>query len=164
MQNNQKLYMDGDIIFREGDASLSAFVISSGQVELLKNSPLGKDGGLVRLELLSVGAIIGEMGIFDRSARSTTARAVGSVTLDVIEHEGFLTSIKEQPDVALSVIGNLAERLRNSNEMAINSSLLNSPNQKLKLATLSVGSTKLVGGQASLWNSCLLYTSPSPRD
>ena len=157
--------MDGDIIFREGDASLSAFVISSGQVELLKNSPVGKDGGLVRLELLSVGAIIGEMGIFDRSARSTTARALGSVTLDVIEHEGFLTSIKEQPDVALSVIGNLAERLRNSNEMAINSSLLNSPNQKLKLATLSVGSTKLVGGQASLWNSIrgLFIKSPGKR-
>ena len=165
MQNNKKQYSDGDIIFREGDASSSAFVISTGQVELLKNSPVGKDSGLVRLELLSVGAIIGEMGIFDRSARSTTARAVGSVTLDVIEHEGFLTSIKEQPDVALSVIGNLAERLRNSNEMAINSSLLNSPTQKSKLATLSVGSTKLGGGQASLWNSIrgLFIKSPGKR-
>ena len=94
MQDNEKKYADGDIIFREGGASSSAFMISSGQVELLKNAPAGQNGGFVRLELLSAGAIIGEMGIFDNSARSTTARAVGSVTLDVIEHEGFLTSIK----------------------------------------------------------------------
>ena len=36
MQNNKKQYSDGDIIFSEGDASSSAFVISKGQVELLK--------------------------------------------------------------------------------------------------------------------------------
>jgi tetratricopeptide (TPR) repeat protein len=165
MQNNEKKYADGDIIFREGGASSSAFMISSGQVELLKNAPVGQNGGFVRLELLSAGAIIGEMGIFDNSARSTTARAVGSVTLDVIEHEGFLTSIKEKPDVALSVIGNLAERLRNSNEMTLHSSSLNSPNQVSKLATLSVGPRKSTGGQASLWNSIrsLFIKSPGKR-
>jgi tetratricopeptide (TPR) repeat protein len=165
MQNNEKKYGDGDIIFREGDVSASAFMISSGQVELLKTSPVGQNIGSVRIELLSVGAIIGEMGILDNSARSTTARAVGPVILDVIEHEGFLTSIKEQPDVALSVIGNLAERLRNSNEMAIHSSLLNSPNQISKIATLSVGSKKLIGGQASLWDSIrsLFIKSPDKR-
>jgi tetratricopeptide (TPR) repeat protein len=165
MPNNEKKYSDGDIIFREGGVSSSAFMISSGQVELLKNAPLGQDGGFVRLELLSAGAIIGEMGIFDNSARSTTARAVGLVTLDVIEHEGFLTSIKEQPDVALSVIGNLAERLRNSNEMTLHSGSLNSSNQISKLATLSVGPRKPFGGQASLWDSIrsLFIKSPGKR-
>ena len=165
MQNIEKKYSDGEIIFREGEVSSSAFVISSGKVELLKKSSASPDGGLVRLELLSVGAIIGEMGIFDSSARSTTARAVGSVTLDVIEHEGFLSSIKEQPDVALSVIGNLAERLRNSNEMAVHSGSLNLSTQTEKLATLSVGSRKLTGGQASLWDSIrsLFIKSPGRR-
>ena len=162
MKNTEKKFADGDIIFREGDVSSSAFMISSGQVELLKNAPVGSDGGFLRLELLSVGAIIGEMGILDRSARTTTARAVGSVALDVIEHEGFLTSIKEQPDVALSVIGNLAERLRNSNEMAVHSSVLSSPAKTSKIATLSVGSRKLSGGQATLWDAIRNLFSKSP--
>ena len=117
MQSMEKKYTDGEIIFREGDQSSSAFVISSGQVELLKNA----SDGMVRLAMLSAGEIIGEMGIVDKSARSATARAIGPVKLDVIEREGFLASLKEEPDVALSVIGNLAERLRNSNEMAIRS-------------------------------------------
>jgi tetratricopeptide (TPR) repeat protein len=165
MKNTEKKYADGDIIFREGDLSSSAFVISSGQVEILKNSPNGLAGGLVRLELLSVGAIIGEMGILDRSARTTTARAMGQVTLDVIEHEGFLTSIKEKPDVALSVISNLAERLRNSNEMAIHSTALNLPTQTSKIATLSVNTGKLSIGQATLWDSIrnLFIKSPNKR-
>ena len=115
MQGMEQKYSDSQIIFREGDPSSSAFVILSGQVELLKNAP----NGMIRLAMLSAGEIIGEMGIVDKSARSATARAVGPVSLDIIEREGFLASLKEQPDVALTVIGNLAERLRNSNEMAI---------------------------------------------
>ena len=133
-----KNYTDGEIIFREGDASSSAFVIVSGQVELLKTTSSGPVNGMVCLAILSAGEIIGEMGIVDRSARSATARAVGSVTLDVIEREGFLASLKEQPDVALTVIGNLAERLRNSNEMAVRPKVSNAA--PTKLATLSTGS------------------------
>ena len=162
MKNTKKKYEDGEIIFREGDEGSSAFVISAGQVELLKNTPAGVDRVSVRLELLSVGAIIGEMGILDRSARNTTARAVGQVTLDVIEHEGFLSSIKKQPDVALSVIGNLAERLRNSNEMAIHSNILNTPDQTAKIATLSVSASKLNSGQPTLWDSIKSLFNKSP--
>ena len=163
MKNNEKKYSNGEIIFQEGDISSSAFVISSGQVELLKNAPNSATGGPVRLELLSAGAIIGAMGILDRSARTTTARAVGSVTLDVIEHEEFLTSIKEKPDVALSVIGNLAERLRNSNEMAVHSNLLSIPNQTPKIAALSIDSGNLSNGQASLWAAIRSLFSKSPN-
>ena len=38
MKNTKKKYEDGEIIFREGDEGSSAFVISAGQVELLKNT------------------------------------------------------------------------------------------------------------------------------
>jgi tetratricopeptide (TPR) repeat protein len=153
----KKKYSDGDVIFREGDPSSSAFVILSGQVELFKNTPTEDDSGMVRLEILSPGAIVGEMGIFDKSARNTTAQALGSVTLDVIEQDGFLASVKKQPDVALSVIGNLAERLRNSNEMAIRKNGMVVSNQKPKLAKLSVEKAQdgVAGGQLSLWEAIL---------
>jgi CRP-like cAMP-binding protein len=157
MQSIKKKYSDGDIIFREGDASSSAFVIMSGQVELFKNTSTEDRTEMVRLEILSPGAIIGEMGIFDKSARNTTAQALGSVTLDVIEQDGFLASVKEQPDVALSVIGNLAERLRNSNEMAIRQGGVVVANQKPKLAKLTVGAAHgvVADGPLSLWEAIL---------
>ena len=163
MKDIEKTYANGEIIFQEGDISSTAFVISSGQVELLKNSPNSSYGGPIRLELLSAGSIIGAMGILDRSARTTTAKAVGTVTLDVIEHEEFLSSIKEKPDVALSVIGNLAERLRNSNEMAVHSNSLNIPMQASKIATLSVNPSKGSNGQSSLWDAIRNLFSKSPN-
>ena len=162
MQSNEETYADGDIIFREGDESSSAFVIASGQVEVLKNVSNASESGLVRLELLSSGAIIGETGIFDRSVRSTTARAVGPVTLEVIEHEGFLSSIKEKPDVALSVIGNLAERLRNSNELAVRSNIVNSSAPTPTIAALSVDGIKPSGSQVSLWEAILSLFNKTP--
>ena len=159
MQGLEKNYTDGEIIFREGDASSSAFVISSGQVELLKNASKGTVAGMVRLAILSAGEIIGEMGIVDKSARSATARAVGQVTLSVIEREGFLASLKERPDVALTVIGNLAERLRNSNEMAIRPNVVNQ--SAPKIATLSTGARSASPGQMTLWEAILsLFTKP----
>ncbi len=168
MPRLKKDYNDGDIIFREGDASSSAFVIASGQVELLKNASNGPVSGMVRLAILSAGEIVGEMGIVDRSARSATARAIGSVSLDVIERDGFLESLKEQPDVALTVIGNLAERLRNSNEMAIrpgaSNSAVSASTSAPKIATLSTGNGIQSSGQMSLWEAILsLFGKPQDK-
>jgi len=162
MQGMEQKYSDSEIIFREGDPSSSAFVILSGQVELLKNSP----NGMIRLAMVSAGEIIGEMGIVDKSARSATARAVGPVTLDIIEREGFLASLKEQPDVALTVIGNLAERLRNSNEMAIQPKVINvTQAPAAKLATLSTaGVSSAAPGQMTPWDAILsLFKKPANK-
>ena len=106
-------FEDGDVIFREGDRSQAAFVLVSGQVELIKKTT----NGLVRLALISPGEIFGEMGIIDRSARSATARAVGQVSVEEIDRSGFINSVQDEPDMALKIIGNLSERLRQTNEM-----------------------------------------------
>jgi len=106
---------DGDIIFSEGDRSRAAFVLVSGKVELIKKTA----NGPVRLALISPGELFGEMGIIDRSTRSATARAVGKVVAEKIDRDGFLNSLQDEPDRALQVIGNLSERLRQTNEMVI---------------------------------------------
>jgi CRP-like cAMP-binding protein len=169
-ERNEKEYLDGDIIFREGDASSSAFMISSGQVELFKRSPKGSTNGRVRVAKLSAGEIVGEMGIVNRSARSATARAVGPVTLSVIERDGFLASLKEEPDVALQLIGNLAERLRTSDELAIGRNGLDT--QAPKLATLSTGLSLATSGslgvtldrEMTLWEATLsLFGKPQDK-
>ena len=127
LKDIERRYRDGDVIFREGEKSATAFVIVSGQVELFKTGP----NGPIRLCILSPGEIFGEMGIIDKSARSATAQAVGTVVLDVIERDGFLASLSEQPEVALTVIGNLAERLRHTNELIYNPQNSNSSSTAL---------------------------------
>ena len=113
MSASEHTFDDGDVIFREGERSLAAFVLVSGQVELIKKTI----NGSVRLALISPGEMFGEMGIIDRSARSATARAVGQVCVEEIDRTGFINSVQDEPDMALKIIGNLGERLRQTNEM-----------------------------------------------
>ncbi len=113
MGASEHIFDEGDIIFREGERSLAAFVLVSGHVELIKNTT----NGPIRLALISPGEIFGEMGIIDRSARSATARAVGRVRVEEIDRGGFINSVQDEPDMALKIIGNLSERLRQTNEM-----------------------------------------------
>ena len=108
MKKTRKTIADGDVIFREGEASDSAFEIVTGKVEIAKSGGTGD----VRLALLGPGEMFGEMGILDRGRRSATARAVGPVTVNVISHKDFLAGVRDQPEVALSVMGKLVERLR----------------------------------------------------
>ena len=113
MDDIERRYAAGDIIFHEGQRARDAYLIVRGQVELLKNRP----GGRVRLALLSAGQIFGEMGVINRASRSATARAMGDVVLEVVDREGFLDRLRDHPETALKLIGSLSNRLRATNDM-----------------------------------------------
>ena len=108
-----KIYNDGEIIFQEGDASTCAFVLKSGSIELFKG--LGTE--IVPLAILGPGDILGEMGILDNSPRSVTARAVGETTLRIIDRDNLLAQMRTNPDAAIKMLGRLAARLRQTNEL-----------------------------------------------
>ena len=90
---------------------------------------LTKEGekGPVTLAVLKPGEVFGEMGIFDQSPRSATARAVGAVTVTVIPREEFLESLKTEPDTALRVMGKLVERLRATTELLVKGPVAEAP-------------------------------------
>lgn len=113
MNENDRKIKDGEIIFREGDASQSAYVVLSGQVVLTKKGARGD----VELATLGHGEMFGEMGVFDGSIRSATARAKGAVALRVIPRDDFIHTLKAKPEAALIVMGKLVERLRAADEM-----------------------------------------------
>ena len=115
MNKSEAQFQDGDTIFREGEPSHSAYAILNGEVELTKEGERGR----VTLAVLKTGEVFGEMGIFDQSPRSATARAIGAVTVNAIPREEFLNSLKNDPDNALRVMGKLVERLRNTNELLV---------------------------------------------
>ena len=78
-------YQDGMVIFKEGEPGHSAFVLVSGQVEILKKTT----NGLVSLAMISPGEVFGEMGVVDRSNRSVTAKAIGDVIVEVVDQPGL---------------------------------------------------------------------------
>ena len=93
MSASEHIFDDGDIIFREGERSLVAFILVSGQVELIKTT----NGPVASRLYRQVRP--GEMGIIDRSVRSATARAVGRVRVEEMDRDGFINSVQDEPDV-----------------------------------------------------------------
>ena len=110
-------YQDGMVIFKEGEPGHSAFVLVSGQVEILKQTT----NGLVRLAMISPGEVFGEMGVVDRSNRSVTAKAVGDVVVEVVDHSGPLSLYQNPTDISLNVT-NIAKTLRQSNQILVSPS------------------------------------------
>ncbi|MBC8339670.1 MAG: cyclic nucleotide-binding domain-containing protein [Rhodospirillales bacterium] len=110
MKKSKQTFDDGDIIFREDDASDMAFEIISGNVEISKMA----DDGTVRLATLGQGEIFGEMGVLDQGTRSATATAVGPVIVNAIARKDFLSGLQEQPQWALGIMNKMAQRLRDT--------------------------------------------------
>lgn len=105
----------GETIFQEGDPSDEAFVIHSGQVEILKATPDGE----ARLAILGDDDVFGEMGILEERPRSATARAVDDVNASSVNHEEFVQLILNNPQEGMSLLAALFERLRTMNQMVL---------------------------------------------
>jgi len=108
-----KKLKNGEVIFKEGEPSGSAYVIVKGSVELTKDSKYGA----VLLAKLKQGELFGEMGVIDGSPRSATSRAVGATTIKEIPPSTLMKGIQSDPDLSSKVMGKLVERLRAADDM-----------------------------------------------
>lgn len=101
-------FAEGEILFRPGDPSAQAYLLQSGQVEILKG-PLNQQ---VRLGLVGPGEVFGEMGLVEDRPRSRTARAVAAGRATVLARAEFEHMILHDPAQCLRYIRSLFERLR----------------------------------------------------
>ena len=89
-------YRAGQVIFEEGDAPTTAFLIESGTIAIVT----GTSHDAVALAQLGAGDLLGEMAVIDASPRTATARAVTDCVLVAIDQ----TSIQERLDAADPVV------------------------------------------------------------
>lgn len=75
-------FAPGEVIFREGDAPTTAFMVESGSTEVYR----GADNNPQILGQLGPGDLLGEMAIIDSSPRSASARALTDCVLTVLDH------------------------------------------------------------------------------
>jgi CRP-like cAMP-binding protein/cation transporter-like permease len=105
---------EGEVIFKEGDSdSTSLFIIEEGAVEIGH----GEGKAHVTFTTLHEGQYFGELALFDGHPRSATATAIKPATLMRLEREDFVDFIKKNPAAAISVMGELGERLRHTNDL-----------------------------------------------
>lgn len=101
-----------EVVFREGEASSSCYVICSGHAVALREHP---DGRVITLARFGPGDIFGELAVFDNQARSATIKSLDE--LEAIAILGSdMRSLLEHPGIVVKLITALARKLRESNE------------------------------------------------
>lgn len=101
-------YIAGQIIFKAGQPSTSAFLIRAGTVELLRD---GSDAG-ARLAQLGPGEVFGEMSLIEERPHALTARAVSDVQLSGLSRAEFEDLLTSDPSMLRVYLATLFERLR----------------------------------------------------
>lgn len=101
-------FYDGQRIFAEGQLSDFAYIVVSGQVELLKSHP---DGDL-QLALLGPGELFGEMGLLDGAVRSASGVARGETVLRALDKDELLLLLQTQPETTINLVSVISKRLR----------------------------------------------------
>jgi signal transduction histidine kinase len=102
----------GEVLFREGEAGDRAFVVASGQVEVLKAT--GSRDAL--LAVRSAGDVIGEMALLEQAPRSATVRARGEAELVSIPRAALDELLTTSPAAARAVFEQLTRRVRETHD------------------------------------------------
>jgi len=101
------------MIFLEGDPADRLWVVSAGQVKIVKHTSDGQEN---LLEVITPGEMFGGAGLL-LTVHPATAVAMTSTTTLSIEREPYLHLIRQHPDVALRIIHLLGERLQAAMKM-----------------------------------------------
>jgi CRP/FNR family transcriptional regulator len=103
----------GEIVFREGDASDTCYVIRSGHARAVREH---SDGRSITLAQFGPGDIFGELAMLDDERRSATIETLESIEVIGILGPDMRRLLREHPELAVKLISALGRRLRETNE------------------------------------------------
>ena len=102
-------YPDGELIFREGEAGDTAFVVLSGKVEISRRT----NDKAIPIGVVNVGGMFGEMALIDEGGRMASAHAVeGPVDVLIISRRVFEEKLETADPFQRALIGILTTHIR----------------------------------------------------
>ncbi|MFH1823706.1 MAG: cyclic nucleotide-binding domain-containing protein [Candidatus Firestonebacteria bacterium] len=97
---SEKKIRKDEILFNEGDAAESMFIVKKGTIKVLKMGYLGE----IVIVQINPGEFVGEMAVIDGSPRSATVKAVVDSELLELASEKFNLLKKENPQIAMKIM------------------------------------------------------------
>lgn len=98
----------GEKIFSEGDVGAEMYIVHTGEVEILADTPDGPR----RLALLEKGDFFGEMSLFEDLPRMASAQARSPVKLVRVDRAKFDKMLRDDPEIGVRIMRKLSRRLR----------------------------------------------------
>jgi len=106
-----KHYTKDQIILIEEEAGNTLFLIQQGRVKV---SRMSDDGREVILSILEPGDFFGELSLIDGKARSASVTAIENSEVLILRRGDFLGLLEEYPQISISLMKELAARIRKS--------------------------------------------------
>ena len=109
----RRSYRPGAVIVRQGDTSMSFYVILSGRVRV-ERTP---DGGGAPVPVAETGpaGFFGEMGLIDDLPRAATVVAMEPTECALLAKWDFQNALRDDPEIALALLPVLNQRIREMN-------------------------------------------------
>src|ERR1700733_10564890 len=111
MSNAVKKLKEGDVLFREGDASDAIYVIKTGRIAITK----AKGNGEIILAEIKSGEMLGEMAFFDNKPRSAGAKALQDTEIIALPFTSLYAQFKTFPEWLKAVVKTVNSHLRDAN-------------------------------------------------
>ena len=102
----------GEVLYREGDPASHAYLLHEGRVRVLKRVRNVERS----LMVLESGALFGETALADTGTRSSSAVALSHGVALVLDPNTFDTLALRHPAIAIRIVEQLAERLRDAED------------------------------------------------
>jgi CRP/FNR family transcriptional regulator, cyclic AMP receptor protein len=108
-----RTFEPGQVVFREGDASDTCYVVRSGRARAVREHP---DGRTITLATFGSGDIFGELAMFEDELRSATVEAVQLTSVVAVLGPDMRRLMAEHPQISIRLVVALGRRLRETNE------------------------------------------------
>jgi CRP/FNR family cyclic AMP-dependent transcriptional regulator len=114
----ERRFTPGEKVFSQGDKGTSMYVVLSGAVQIfLPPPPKEKDAPRVVLKDSRTGEYFGELALFDDKPRSASVESTMDTVLLELTREDFAEHLGRSKTAALSILSEMAERLRVTNAL-----------------------------------------------
>ncbi len=120
----RRTYKRGQVIFHQGDAGATLYVIEEGCVKVLL---LSDDGEELLLRIMGAGEMFGELALLGSRPRSATVAALEDIVTYVLDRETFLDCLRRQPELVPLILRALTDLIYQLTEQVEDLAMLDVP-------------------------------------
>jgi CRP/FNR family cyclic AMP-dependent transcriptional regulator len=143
----------GATVFAQGDEGDAMYVIEDGAVDIVAGSGKQK----VILRTLFKQQYFGELSLLDGAPRSASAVASRATQLLALDRDDFVEFIKKRPDAALSIMHEVGERIRATNELMTRTVTRNVLEEEDKKLTMGERVADMVAAFGGSWPFIFIF-------
>ena len=151
---DQVNYPAGETIFNEHDLGDGLYVVETGSVRIWV---MDEDVNEVTLAELKPGDFFGELAVLDRGERSSSATALVDTHLHKLSSDAFQQFLIEHPDAAIDVICEIAQRMRQTNQLVSKRAARNINVEMDQKATIGQRIADRVASFGGSWTFIIIY-------